>query len=73
MLCGHGLVEYVEEDNNFHDRVEKLQDQLILCWMLSSFSAMVLMSVTTCKKLREAWKVLKDLYGSEMRTFSHQQ
>lgn len=67
-----GLMEYLEGDMTLVGKLEKQQDQLTLGWMLSSISVPVLMSVMTCAMVREAWKILCDMYGSdsEMRVFN---
>lgn len=68
-------MDYVEESRTLDNHLEKLQDQLVLRWMLSSISAPALMSIVSCATSHDAWKTLREIYesDSEMCIFSLRQ
>lgn len=61
-------MEFVEGTVALDSLIMVHQNQLILGWLLSSISMIVLLQVTTFETFYEVWAIIVDLYASRSRS-----
>lgn len=64
MLRGYDLLHYVESLTVLKDDLMICQDELLLSWIFSSLTLVVLLEVVICETSAQVWSTLVEIYAS---------
>lgn len=60
-MCGNMMIEYLEETKGHSNLIVVQQDQLIVGWLKTLISMLILASVSSCTTVHVIWKTLKSV------------